>query len=143
MWIAGCADHKELQEWVADAGKFIQDREDTWVVFSDQIPLWVKIGMLKILYAEFNKVDLKIREKNQKVRKRRQKKLRASRGKDSQRPSPSRAEEPEDGEGEGERGEKRKASEMAGEGQSQKRGADASGDRCRIDAGLPLRPDKQ
>ena len=53
LWIAGCAEQKELEDWVADAAKFIQDREDTWVVFSDQIPLWVKIGMHKTVFASW------------------------------------------------------------------------------------------
>ena len=37
-------------------------------MFSDQIPFWVKIGMLKILYAEFEGLSKSTIEKNQKMR---------------------------------------------------------------------------
>ena len=133
LWLAGCAEQDELRHWVADAQKFVEDREDTWLVFSDQIPLWVKIGLLKILYAEFEIVNQKSQEKSQKVRKDRLAKMRASRGQDSQKIEPAAPQEEEDGEEDQEvRGKKRKAGEMHGGGMSQKRGSDASGDRCRI-----------
>ena len=129
LWLAGCADQRELQKWVADAGNFMQDRADTWVVFSDQILLWVKIGLLKVLYAEFEIVNRKSKEKNQKTRKERLRKLRGSRGNHFQRLAPDQEEDPSDEEA---RGQKGKASEMEKGGRSQKRGAAASEDRCRI-----------
>ena len=53
LWIAAAADAKELSCWVADPADFINKRSETWLVFSDQIPFWVKIGFMKVLYAEF------------------------------------------------------------------------------------------
>ena len=51
LFIAGCADLAELQTWVADPLAFQTGREKTWLIFSDQVPIWIKIGMLKILYS--------------------------------------------------------------------------------------------
>ena len=51
LFIAGCSDLAELKTWVADPQRFVENREKTWLVFSDQVPIWIKIGMLKILYS--------------------------------------------------------------------------------------------
>ena len=53
LWLAGCADKAELADFVADPEQFILHREDTWLLFSDQIPFWVKIGKRKIVCSEF------------------------------------------------------------------------------------------
>ena len=37
LWIAGCAGEKELSDWVADAKEFARKRDETWLMFSDQI----------------------------------------------------------------------------------------------------------
>ena len=51
MFIASCGEVEELKTWVADPQRFVQDRAKTWLLFSDQVPIWIKIGMLKILYS--------------------------------------------------------------------------------------------
>ena len=51
IFIAGCGGVEELKTWVADPKRFVQDRAKTWLLFSDQVPIWIKIGMLKILYS--------------------------------------------------------------------------------------------
>ena len=43
----------ELGAWVADPKSFIEHRKDTWLVYSDQIAFWVKIGFLKLVCAAF------------------------------------------------------------------------------------------
>ena len=53
LWLAGCADKAELADFVADPEQFILHREDTWLLFSDQIPFWVKIGKRKVVCSEF------------------------------------------------------------------------------------------
>ena len=65
--------------------RFIENLEKTWLVFSDQIPVWVKIGMLKVLYAAFEIEDIKQSADNRKVRKHRQKLINSSKGKDIQK----------------------------------------------------------
>ena len=52
-WLAAFADLKELSKWVANPEEFILHRKDTWLIFSDQIPFWVKIGKQKTVLAEF------------------------------------------------------------------------------------------
>ena len=106
---------------MSDPQKFIEQREDTWLVFSDQIPLWVKIGMLKILYAAFEIEDTKKIQESRKKREERHRQIRASRGKDSQRLG-DQPEQEEAGNQE----------EMTSKGMSQKRGADSAGEKCRV-----------
>jgi hypothetical protein len=53
LWLAACAGKEELSRWVADPEQFACQRADAWLVFSDQIPFWVKIGFQKVLYAEY------------------------------------------------------------------------------------------
>jgi len=49
QFIAGAADAEELGDWVGNPADWIRKREETWLIYSDQVPLWVKIGMLTIL----------------------------------------------------------------------------------------------
>ena len=129
IWIAGLSEFEELGNWVGDPQKFIENRENTWLIFSDQIPLWVKIGMLKVLYAAFEIEDSKKAVESKNIRKERQKKILASRGNESQRL---------DNEDEGEEKDPEKDDDAPGkkmgegQGQSQKRGADSAGDKCRV-----------
>ena len=51
MYLAAFGSEAELPGWVADPAAFVAQRADTWLVFSDQIPFWVKIGMMKVLCA--------------------------------------------------------------------------------------------
>ena len=53
VWVAGCASEQLLSSWVSDPASFVARRAETWLVFSDQIPFWKKIGLMKALYAEF------------------------------------------------------------------------------------------
>ena len=102
LWLAGCADAKELSSWVADPQSFIEKRASTWLVFSDQIPFWVKIGFMKVLYAEFE-----LEAANLKTLKTRKKLL-------------------------GLQMSQRLEVDNEMEGLTQKRGSDPSGEKCRI-----------
>ena len=44
IWLAAYADKEELAAFVADPEQTILHREETWLLFSDQFPFWVKIG---------------------------------------------------------------------------------------------------
>jgi hypothetical protein len=110
LWLAACAGKEELSRWVADPEQFACQRADAWLVFSDQIPFWVKIGFQKVLYAEYELANFSS--------KRLKKTKKASYLQASQRLD----EDPQ-------------ASEIAAdatEGQTQKRGADPAGEKCRI-----------
>ena len=161
VFIAGCADAAELNSWVADPASFIADRAKTWLIFSDQVPIWIKIGMLKILYSAAELAERGV--KAQAAAKALRRKFNASHGKDPQYVEPARAEEPEQEEvAPQDKGQKRKSStpsyiETASEvddkgpkrrgpgkkkaqakklgkkeGMSQGRGADSSGEKCRV-----------
>ena len=62
MWLAAFADKELLSKYVADPESFIARRAQTWLLFSDQIPFWVKIGKRKVVVAEFEKVSKKRRK---------------------------------------------------------------------------------
>jgi len=62
MWVAAFADKELLSKYVADPESFISRRAQTWLLFSDQIPFWVKIGKRKVVVAEFEKVSKKRRK---------------------------------------------------------------------------------
>jgi len=62
MWLAAFADKELLSKYVADPESFIARRAQTWLLFSDQIPFWVKIGKRKIVTAEFETVSKKRRK---------------------------------------------------------------------------------
>ena len=44
---------EELKDYVASVKTFQEKRKDTWLVFSDEIPLWIKIGLLKTIFADW------------------------------------------------------------------------------------------
>ena len=111
-WIAGLSPMNELSKWVADPQLFRDQAQDTWLVFSDQIPFWVKIGFLKILYAEFELKEACTQKKKSYSKTKKGNQLSSSPAQHSQALVPG------------------DPSEL--EGQSQKRGADPSGDKCRI-----------
>merc|ERR1712115_433621 len=48
MWRAAFADEEELSHYVADAKRFISRRKETVLLYSDESPLWVKIGFRKV-----------------------------------------------------------------------------------------------
>ena len=52
MHQAAFADTEELKKHVADPEAWMQNRRKTVIGFSDQIPVWVKIGRGKQVYAE-------------------------------------------------------------------------------------------
>lgn len=119
LWIAAAADAKELSTWVADPQDFITKRSQTWLVFSDQIPFWVKIGFMKILYAEFEleKMD--------------RKKLQKARHDASQVHQMGQSFKQQTDAGEGAADDPADAFGQM-EGQTQKRGSDPAGEKCRI-----------
>ena len=104
LWIAAFSLPEELSNWVGAPTSFIERRRDTWLVYSDQIPFWVKIGFLKILYASFELDEVEKRKNRKRALKHKQM---------SQALTAPPAE-----------------SEMSG--QTQKRGADPGGEKCRI-----------
>ena len=137
IWLAGCANMEELRNWLADPQKFMEGREDTWLVFSDQIPLWVKIGMLKVLYAEYEILSQKDSKDSKKVRKERQKKILATRGKDSQKLEQDEAADDFDEDMQDDAADEVEQKDPAAapaknQGMGQKRGGDAAGEKCRV-----------
>ena len=96
IYLAGCAEGKVLQDWGADLQQFITDREKTWLVFSDQVPIWIKIGILKILYSAAELAEKGFAAK--KAVKDARKTFNATHGKDSQKLAPAAAEEKQGGE---------------------------------------------
>ena len=44
---------EELKDYVASVAAFQEMRKNTWLVFSDEIPLWIKIGLLKTIFADW------------------------------------------------------------------------------------------
>ena len=46
-----------MNDYVADVSAFKEQRKDTWLVFSDEIPLWIKIGLLKTVFADWELGD--------------------------------------------------------------------------------------
>ena len=90
LFIAGCADLAELKTWVADPSAFQGGREKTWLIFSDQVPIWIKIGMLKILYSAAELAETGKRAQAAVKAARRQ--LNMTQGKDSQQLVPAEAE---------------------------------------------------
>ena len=51
MWLAAFGEEADLQKLVSDPGEFIHGRHNTIIGFSDQIPVWVKIGRKKQVYC--------------------------------------------------------------------------------------------
>ncbi len=52
LWLAAFGSEEELSTEVALPKQFKEQRSDTWLLFSDQIPFWVKIGHQRCLLAE-------------------------------------------------------------------------------------------
>ena len=52
LWLAAFGSEEELQKYVSDPVKFMQCREELIIGFSDQIPVWVKIGRKKEVFCE-------------------------------------------------------------------------------------------
>ena len=50
---AAFGDLVQLRPFIADAVKFIERRSSSCLIFSDQVPFWVKIGQPKMLYASW------------------------------------------------------------------------------------------
>ena len=51
LWLAAFGDEDDLVKVVADAGQFMEQRSSAVIGFSDQIPVWVKIGRKKQVYC--------------------------------------------------------------------------------------------
>ena len=52
LWLAAFGSEEELEKFVGCPSKFIEDRTEVVVGFSDQIPVWVKIGRKKEVFCE-------------------------------------------------------------------------------------------
>ena len=52
LWLAAFGSEEELEKFVGSPQKFIEDRTEVVVGFSDQIPVWVKIGRKKEVFCE-------------------------------------------------------------------------------------------
>jgi hypothetical protein len=55
MWVVAFGGPEELELWVSDAQKFIANREDTVISFSDQVPFNAKVSSGKQVYAEWER----------------------------------------------------------------------------------------
>ena len=105
----------ELGAWVADPKSFIEHRKDTWLLYSDQIPFWVKICFLNIVFAAFElkeTASIKLKKHSKGVSGTNHRASQAV-GTDGNAQDVDTA-----------------STEM--QGQTQKRGADPAGDKCRI-----------
>ncbi|CAE8706526.1 unnamed protein product [Polarella glacialis] len=51
MWLAAFSPEAELEKWVANPGDFMERRHECVLGFSDQIPVWIKIGRKKQVYC--------------------------------------------------------------------------------------------
>ena len=40
-----------MKDWIVDIPGWRQNKKDTWLVFSDEIPFWIKVGLLKTIFA--------------------------------------------------------------------------------------------
>ena len=47
LWLAAFGSEEDLVKVVANPGEFMQQRSDVVIGYSDQIPVWVKIGRKK------------------------------------------------------------------------------------------------
>ena len=52
LWLAAFGSEEELEKFVGSPQKFIEARSEVVVGFSDQIPVWVKIGRKKEVFCE-------------------------------------------------------------------------------------------
>ncbi len=51
LWLAAFGSEEDLVKIVANPSEFMQQREGVVIGFSDQIPVWVKIGRAKQVYC--------------------------------------------------------------------------------------------
>ena len=116
--LASFGTNDELKGFTGDVPGWRKHKKDTWLVFSDEIPFWVKIGLLKTVFANW---EMKADPKTKKDRAARdasrhqasQKLEKEDEGKDG-------AEIPED------------AEPKDNQGCTQRRGAERVGEKCRI-----------
>jgi len=146
MYLAAFGSEAELASWVADPGAFVAHRGETWLVFSDQIPFWVKIGMMKVLYAawELRRMSARrLKRVKAAAKTRPSQRLEAIEDEDGDVEEVDGAADDEDGAVEevdgaadkmedGAAGEMEDATDDKMEGLTQKRGSDPAGEKCRI-----------
>ena len=53
LHLAAFGDGEQLSQHVADPVTFIKNRAQTELVFADQVPFWVKIGLVRTVFAEW------------------------------------------------------------------------------------------
>ena len=53
MWLGAFGSKDELAKWVADPASWQLHKKDTVLLFSDQVPVWIKIGHRKCVYADW------------------------------------------------------------------------------------------
>ena len=51
QWLAAFGSEEDLIKHVADPKKFIERRAETAMVFTDQVPVWIKIGNKKVVFG--------------------------------------------------------------------------------------------
>ena len=56
MWLAGCGQISDLEGHICLPSLWVKDRESTAVVFSDQVPIWLKIKEPLTVFAGHEKV---------------------------------------------------------------------------------------
>ena len=55
LWLAACSDETTLGQHVSKPKQFISERQNLAVLFADQVPLWIKAGSEKELFADFER----------------------------------------------------------------------------------------
>ena len=53
MWLAAFGTKDELKKWVADPQGWQDHKKTTQLLFSDQVPFWIKIGNRKTVFADW------------------------------------------------------------------------------------------
>ena len=53
LWTAALAPPEELGKWVSKPEQFLQSRSNLVLFYADQIPLWIKAGLERELFAEW------------------------------------------------------------------------------------------
>ena len=55
QWLVGFGTEEDLKPHIADPPKFMERRAETAMVFSDQVPVWIKIGNRKAVFSAADK----------------------------------------------------------------------------------------
>ncbi|CAE7439407.1 unnamed protein product, partial [Symbiodinium sp. CCMP2592] len=55
LWLAACSDEETLGKHVSKPKQFLEHRASLAILFADQIPLWIKAGAERSLFAEWER----------------------------------------------------------------------------------------